>query len=63
MGPGEVTTRAVVNKALGIERTIFVDVGDFGTRDVAQAARRAGIKVAATPTRTTPCTAMSAQSG
>lgn len=49
LGPGEVTTRAVVNKALGIERTIFVDVGDFGTRDVAhyqrvaQAAQRAGL--------------------
>jgi SAM-dependent methyltransferase len=49
LGPGEVTTRAVVNRALGIERTIFVDVGDFGTRDiahyvrVAETARRAGL--------------------
>ena len=49
LGPGEVTTRAVVNKALGVERTIFVDVGDFGTREVgeyqrlAEAAREQGL--------------------
>jgi hypothetical protein len=34
LGPGEITTRAVAYRALGIERTIFVDIGDFGTRDV-----------------------------
>jgi hypothetical protein len=49
LGPGEVTTRAVVNKALGVERTILVDVGDFGTREVeeyqrlAEAAREQGL--------------------
>ncbi len=35
LGPGEITTCAPVYKALGVERTIFVDVGDFGTTDVA----------------------------
>lgn len=35
LGPGEITTCGVVYKALGIERTIYVDVGDFGARDVA----------------------------
>lgn len=35
LGPGEITTCAPVYKALGVERTIFVDVGDFGTSDVA----------------------------
>jgi SAM-dependent methyltransferase len=35
LGPGEITTRAPVYKALGVERTIFVDVGDFGSTDVA----------------------------
>ena len=41
LGPGEVTTRAVVNKALGVERTIFVDVDDFGTREVGEYQRLA----------------------
>jgi SAM-dependent methyltransferase len=35
LGPGEITTCGVVYKALGIERTIFVDVGDFGSLDLA----------------------------
>lgn len=49
LGPGEITTSAVVYKALGVERIIFVDVGDFGLSDpeaytrVAAAAARAGL--------------------
>jgi SAM-dependent methyltransferase len=35
LGPGEITTCAPVYKALGVERTIFVDVGNFGSTDVA----------------------------
>jgi hypothetical protein len=42
LGPGEITTCAVAYRALGVERTIFVDVGDFGSRDV-----RAYVRVAA----------------
>lgn len=33
LGPGEITTSAVVYKALGVDRIIFVDVGDFGVPD------------------------------
>jgi SAM-dependent methyltransferase len=39
LGPGEITTCAPVYRALGIERTIFVDVGDFGSTDVAAYAK------------------------
>ena len=45
LGPGELTTRAVTYAALGVKKTILVDVGDFGTMDVAtyqHAARAAG---------------------
>ena len=35
LGPGEITTCAVVYKALGVARTILIDVGDFGTIDLA----------------------------
>lgn len=35
LGPGEITTCGVVYKALGVERTIFVDTGDFGAGDPA----------------------------
>jgi len=34
LGPGEITTCVVVYKALGIDRSILVDVGDFGVTDV-----------------------------
>lgn len=49
LGPGEITTIGVVYKALGIGRTIMVDVGDFGItetdsyRHVADAAAAAGL--------------------
>lgn len=33
LGPGEITTCGVVYRALGVERTIFVDTGDFGSVD------------------------------
>jgi SAM-dependent methyltransferase len=39
LGPGEITTCAPIYKALGVARTIFVDVGDFGATDVAAYAR------------------------
>jgi SAM-dependent methyltransferase len=35
LGPGEITTCAVVYKALGVAHTILIDVGDFGTTDLA----------------------------
>jgi hypothetical protein len=35
LGPGEITTCAVVYKALGVAHTELVDVGDFGAADVA----------------------------
>ncbi len=34
LGPGEITTCAVVYRALGIKRIVLVDVGDFGSGDV-----------------------------
>ena len=49
LGPGEITACAVAYKALGVERIIFVDVGDFGSVDmeaynrVAAAAVRRGL--------------------
>ncbi len=43
LGPGEITTCAPVYKALGVERTIFVDVGDFGLRDVGAYAEVAAV--------------------
>jgi hypothetical protein len=46
LGPGEITTRAPVYKALGVKRTIFVDVGDFGTNDVAAYAETASVAAA-----------------
>ncbi len=39
LGPGEITTSAPIYKALGVARTIFVDVGDYGTNDVTAYAR------------------------
>lgn len=41
LGPGEITTCAPIYKALGVARTIFVDVGDFGEKDVAAYVRLA----------------------
>jgi hypothetical protein len=46
LGPGELTARAVTYAALGVERTIFVDVADFGASDIAP--YRAAAKLAAT---------------
>jgi SAM-dependent methyltransferase len=46
LGPGEITTCAPLYKALGVERTIFVDVGDFGATDVAGYARVADASAA-----------------
>jgi Methyltransferase domain len=46
LGPGEITTCAPVYKALGVERTIFVDVDDFGTTDVAAYAQVAAAAAA-----------------
>ncbi len=49
LGPGEITTCAVVYSALGVGRIVLADVGDFGTVDVgaykrvAAAAARAGL--------------------
>jgi hypothetical protein len=43
VGPGELTTRAVTYAALGASRIIFVDVGDFGTNDIAAYQKAAGL--------------------
>jgi hypothetical protein len=49
LGPGEITTCGVVYSAMGVERIIFADTGDFGALDpaayheVAQAAREQGL--------------------
>ncbi len=49
LGPGEITTCGVVYRAMGVERTIFADTGDFGAlnpaayNEIAEAAREQGL--------------------